>query len=117
MEGITVLIIMTMAYGFVEILKTSLKNERFKSLIPALSAGFGAILGLIIHFCVPQLTPNSNFVEALIVGICSGLSSTGTHQISKQLQKFKQNKAESNKTATEEDTEENNIDDNTSSNS
>ena len=89
MEGITVLIIMTMSYGLIEILKTSLKNEKFMALIPAITASFGAVLGLLIHFWVPQLTPHTNFLESLIVGILSGLSSTGTHQISKQIQKFK----------------------------
>lgn len=98
MEGINIPIIMTMTYGFIEILKSYFKNEKFFALIPIISAVFGGIIGLLIYYTIPQLIGNANFLEALIVGVCSGLSATGSNQISKQIQKFKDNKNNSNTT-------------------
>lgn len=90
MEGINIPIIMTMTYGFIEILKSYFKNEKFFSLIPIISAVFGTFIGLLIYYTIPQLIGSANFLEAVVVGACSGLSATGSNQISKQIQKFKE---------------------------
>ncbi len=89
MEGINIPIIMTMTYGFVEILKSYFKSEKFFALIPIISAVFGAAIGLLIYFTIPQLIGSANFLESLVVGACSGLSATGSNQIAKQIQKLK----------------------------
>ena len=96
MEPIIVLIILTMTYGFIEILKSYIKTEKIVTFIPILSALFGALIGIAIYFFIPQIIYNANFLEALIVGMCSGLSATGAHQITKQLQKNKINKTDTN---------------------
>ena len=96
MKGIITIIIMTTTYGFIEILKTSLKGEKFYAIIPIISATFGAVLSLTIYYGIPELIGDANFFETFIIGNLSGLSATGTNQIAKQLKKLKNN-SENNK--------------------
>ena len=52
--------------------------------IPVICGAVGGILGIIGMSVIPDY-PASNWIDALAVGISSGLSATGAHQIYKQL--------------------------------
>ncbi|MFA6867091.1 MAG: phage holin family protein [Clostridia bacterium] len=83
---ISVPIIATIVYWVINLIKYTIKgNEKFKRYIPLVSAGFGAVLGIIGFYLAPQLFGTENIFVAIVIGGASGLSATGTNQIFKQL--------------------------------
>ncbi|MCM1532848.1 MAG: phage holin family protein, partial [Ruminococcus flavefaciens] len=63
------------------------ENETFKRFIPLIAAALGAVLGVIAFYALPSIIPADNVFVALLIGIASGLTATGTNQIIKQLGK------------------------------
>lgn len=64
----------------------ALKNSRFNSaFIPIVMMCCGAGLGIAGFFSIPDFA--SNILMAIAIGISSGLSSTGFHQLFTQLKK------------------------------
>lgn len=55
--------------------------------IPVLVGVCGGILGVIGMFIMPNF-PADDILTAIAIGILSGLASTGSNQIYKQIQKF-----------------------------
>lgn len=87
MEFVCVPIIVIFCYIIGEIYKIIMRNkkETFKY-IPIIVAIFGGIFGFLIYITNPEIIFNAdNIWAALGVGIVSGVSSTGTNQIIKQL--------------------------------
>ena len=87
MDFTSVPIIVLCCYIIAEIYKKIFKEkEEFYKLIPMIMAIIGGILGIIIFYTNPEIIFNAdNIWTALGVGIVSGVSSTGTNQIIKQL--------------------------------
>lgn len=54
------------------------------NLIPVIVGVFGGILGIFGMYVIPDF-PATNILDAISVGIVSGLASTGANQIVKQL--------------------------------
>lgn len=80
--------IATVVYWAVWLLRSAFKDsEKFRRLIPLISALLGAAFGLAAYYLVPTIIPADNVVTAVMVGGASGLSATGAHQIVKQLMK------------------------------
>ena len=52
--------------------------------IPAIVGAFGGILGVLGMYVIPDF-PAQDILNAIAVGIVSGLSSTGVNQVYKQL--------------------------------
>lgn len=80
-------IIVLCCYIIGEIFKSIFKNkqETYK-LIPILMACIGGGIGMLIYYTNPEIILNANNIwTALGIGIVSGLSSTGTNQIIKQI--------------------------------
>jgi len=89
---ISVPAIATAVYWAVNLIKYTVNNnEKFKRFIPLLSAGLGAILGVVCFYAVPSIIAAPNVLIAIISGGASGLSATGCNQIIKQLRKEKEN--------------------------
>ena len=66
------------------------KKNRYKY-IPIIVGGIGGALGLIIYFISPELLFNTtNPFMAIAIGIESGLASTGTNELVKQILKRKE---------------------------
>lgn len=89
MEFTSVPIIVVCCYVIGEIYKIIFKKkkETYK-IIPIVLSVIGGILGVLIFLSNPELIFNvDNFWVALVIGIVSGLSSTGTNQIIKQITK------------------------------
>ena len=60
------------------------KNRGWDTWIPCIVGTVGGILGVVGLFVIPDF-PAGNVMDAIAVGIVSGLSATGAHQIFKQL--------------------------------
>ena len=88
LQVISVPAIATIVYWVVNLIKYATNNsESFKRLIPLVSAGLGAVLGIMCYFLIPEIILASNILVAIISGGASGLSATGCNQIFKQLSK------------------------------
>lgn len=94
MEFSSIPIIVIICYLIGEVYKVIFNsNHKLYKLIPILSALLGGLLGILIFFTSKEIMFNvSNAWTALGVGIVSGVSSTGTNQIIKQI--FNKNKEE-----------------------
>lgn len=72
-----------------QILRNSFKKfEKFLNFIPLISALTGGILGLILFFTLPEIIPVTNFIHAIIVGMISGLSATGSNEAINKIKEF-----------------------------
>lgn len=87
MENVCVPIIVLCCYMIGEIYKVIFKkNTKNYKLIPILVACFGGVFGVVIYYTAPTVIFNvDNIYSALLIGIMSGFSSTGTNQIIKQI--------------------------------
>lgn len=90
MEIICVPLIVSIVYGIIELYKLLVKNKKdiWLKLIPVIALIIGGVLGVVVFIIEPQLIIANNIWVALIVGMASGLSATGTNQVFKQLKKF-----------------------------
>ena len=80
------LAVVVISYLFAEMIKIIFnKSEKIKALLPIITAFVGGFVGVLIFKLAPEIMNASNLVEAFIIGIFSGLSSTGSNQIYKQL--------------------------------
>ncbi len=92
MQVIGVPIIVVLVYVMVEMLKTAfIKYEGFLNFVPLIAAGLGLILGMFAFFVSPEQIPADNAFNAMVLGLFSGLSATGSNQIFKQINKFNNN--------------------------
>ena len=93
MEFTSIPIIVILCYLIGEIYKVLFKNKQdLYKLIPILNAILGGILGILIFLTNPEILLNvSNAWTALGIGMVSGVSSTGTNQIIKQIFNNKNN--------------------------
>lgn len=90
MEIICVPVIVAITYVLIELYKKWIAQNREKwlNVIPLISLVIGGGLGIVFFYTAPHLIMASNIWVALVVGLCSGLSATGTNQIFKQLRKY-----------------------------
>lgn len=95
-DFIIVPIIVSVVYGGITLLKKAVNNsEKVLRFIPIIAAAFGAVLGTVAFFAMPEIIPASNAFVAILVGGASGLAATGTNQIFKQLtQKDEEDKSD-----------------------
>lgn len=61
------------------------KKQEAYQLIPIIMGFVGGGLGIIIFLTTPEIILCSNIYDALLIGIVSGESATGTNQIIKQI--------------------------------
>ena len=82
-------VIVILCYLIIEAIKTIVdKDSKIKELLPIISAFIGGILGALIYIFVPEAITSKNAVEAIFVGLISGLGATGSNQIFKQIKKL-----------------------------
>lgn len=77
--------ITVISYVLVEIIKKII-NKRY---LPIVSGIIGGLLGLLMYVLKIEIMPSKDIISSLAIGIISGLASTGTDQIKKQLNKNK----------------------------
>lgn len=88
MEVVSVPVIVALVYGLMELYKVIFKSEKAKNIIPIVAGILGAVLGVVAFFVVPAVVPVDNALLSAFVGLCSGLTATGSNQIVKQLVKM-----------------------------
>ena len=90
MEIICVPVIVAITYIVIEAYKKWIANgrEKWLNFIPLIALILGGILGVAVFYIAPQIILVENVWLAFVVGLCSGLSATGTNQIFKQLEKY-----------------------------
>ena len=87
MEFTSIPIIVILCYVIGEIYKVLFNNKKeLYKIIPLVLACIGGMLGIAIFLTSPEIMLNvSNIWVALGIGIVSGVSSTGTNQIIKNI--------------------------------
>lgn len=73
--------IVLIAFFIGEVVKRTPLDDKW---IPVICGFVGGVLGIVGRTVIPELA-NTNWIDALAIGIASGLSATGAHQIYKQL--------------------------------
>lgn len=73
-------LIVVCCYIIGEMYKLIMKKKTYKY-IPIVTAIFGGALGLLIYKVSPNAINTTNPYDAIMIGIMSGTSSTGTNQI------------------------------------
>ncbi len=88
LEFLSIPAISLIVYILIEVIKYTVnQNEKFKKIIPLVSTLLGGALGIVAFYLAPDILPSDNLIVALVIGIASGLTATGTNQIFKQLKK------------------------------
>ena len=117
MEIICVPAIVSITYALIEAYKkwVAKGREKWLAFVPLIALIIGGVLGVVIFYIAPQIIIANSWYMALIVGLCSGLSATGTNQVFKQLKKVgvKVKEVESLEASKEETAEENAIEEET----
>lgn len=85
------------------IFKTATPEEQHKW-IPCICGVLGLILGVVAYYIKMPDFPANDIINAMAIGVVSGLAATGIHQIGHQLIPSKTEKVETE--VVEEDTEE-----------
>lgn len=73
--------ITVICYLIIEIIKTTLLNRKW---MPIISGLLGGALGIVAMLIMPTY-PASDYLNAIAIGIVSGLAATGINQAAKQL--------------------------------
>jgi hypothetical protein len=81
MNTVTVVAIVTICYLIGLVVKVSPVKDKF---IPVIVGVCGGILGVVGMYVMPDF-PAKDILNAIAIGITSGLASTGADQIGKQL--------------------------------
>lgn len=81
MNTVTVVAIVTICYLIGLVVKVSPVKDKF---IPVIVGVCGGILGVVGMYIMPDF-PAKDILNAIAIGITSGLASTGADQIGKQL--------------------------------
>lgn len=83
----TIPFIVISVYVIIELLKRCAfpNNEKFRKLIPIVAAVLGIGISLLTFFTAPELLPITNWYDAALMGVASGLSAVGINQLGKQL--------------------------------
>ena len=84
MELVSIPSIMIISYLVTEIFKLWIKKKKYLPLVAGIS---GLILGIIIYYIEPDILNTSNIFTSMAKGIISGLASTGSNEIIKQMRK------------------------------
>jgi len=82
--------IAALCYGFIEILKRTIKNDiKLKNVYPLISALLGSTLGMFAYLAEPDVMVTDSALSSALAGLASGLSATGGNEI---LQRMKSSK-------------------------
>ena len=75
-------VITVICYGVAEVIKATALDNKW---LPAICIVLGAILGVVALYVAPGVTPATDILTALAIGIVSGGFATSVHQTIKQL--------------------------------
>lgn len=93
MELVTAPVILMIVLGFVSALKAGLKKyQGFLNFIPLIAGVFGAVLGIIAFYVVPNIVPVDDVFNAILMGLFSGFSAIGSSEIVVNMKSFVESK-------------------------
>lgn len=75
-------VITVICYGVAEVIKATSLDSKW---LPAICIVLGAVLGVAALYVAPNVTPATDVLTALAIGIVSGGFATSVHQTIKQL--------------------------------
>ena len=75
--------ITVICYLVIEIIKTTQLNRKW---LPVISGVLGGALGILAMYIMPSY-PAADTLNAIAIGIVSGLAATGINQVAKQLKR------------------------------
>jgi uncharacterized membrane protein HdeD (DUF308 family) len=75
--------ITVICYLVIEIIKTTQLNRKW---LPVISGLLGGALGILAMYIMPSY-PAADALNAIAIGIVSGLAATGVNQVAKQLKR------------------------------
>lgn len=75
-------VITVICYGVAEVIKATALDNKW---LPAICIILGAVLGVVALYVAPDVTPATDVLTALAIGIVSGGFATSVHQTIKQL--------------------------------
>ena len=87
MEFISIPAIVVICYTMAELFKLFFREKtKIYAAIPIFVGIVGGVIGAIVYFVDPSMIGNSpNLLIAISIGIISGLASTGSNQVIKQM--------------------------------
>ena len=89
MEIVSIPVVIIAVWFLMEIYKKHIaKTEKALSLIPELSALLGVGFTVALYYFAPSWVAAEDIVTAVIVGLTSGLSATGSHEVVKGFKKL-----------------------------
>lgn len=74
-------VITVICYGVAEVIKATQLDNKW---LPAICIVLGAVLGVVALYAAPNVTPATDILTALAIGIVSGGFATSVHQTIKQ---------------------------------
>lgn len=86
MDGFASVMAITVICYLVGAITKAIPNVK-DEIIPIVVGIAGGIIGVIAMTVAPDIIPATNYIDAIAIGVVSGLASTGVNQIGKQLTK------------------------------
>lgn len=81
MESVTIWAITVICYLVAEGIKATKLDNKW---LPIICGSLGGVLGVVAMYVIADF-PGHDILNAIAIGIVSGLAATGAHQIGKQL--------------------------------
>ena len=75
-------VITVICYGVAEVIKATQLDSKW---LPAICIVLGAVLGVVALYIAPNITPATDVLTALAIGVVSGCLATSVHQTIKQI--------------------------------
>lgn len=75
-------VITVICYLIAEAIKATALDNKW---LPVICGSLGGILGIVALYVSPAITPATDILTAIAIGIVSGFAATGIHQSFKQL--------------------------------
>lgn len=89
LETCSIPAIAALCYGWIEVLKHTLKNDKkLKNAYPFLSGLFGSALGTFTYLAEPSVMVTDSVLNSAFAGMISGLSATGIHEMIQRMRKY-----------------------------
>ena len=90
MKLITLPIIVLFCFIIGEIIKILFPNKtKVIKLIPFIMSILGAAMSILIYMLAPQTLEQKNILEVILLGMISGLASTGSNELFKKIKELR----------------------------
>lgn len=88
MQILGIPLIVAIVYGIIELIKITFQSENLNKFFPLIAGILGIGFGVTAFYLAPNVILANNFLEAILIGLVSGLTATGSSQVIIQMRKF-----------------------------